>query len=440
MNIVPCLQIIQSVAQYLISFSEISITEVFSMSKSQQDITEILAQVAKAVVGKLSMEDLLNEILKIIMTILDAEVCSIFLKDQDSPNEIVCVAGAGYAKHLVGKARYKIGEGFTGSIVKSGEPRKIDSPDQMIGLVKQGKIQWSKTHDSIQWQEYNGQTQFRNLMALPLKTESETFGVIKVENKLGADSFSDEDFKLFNAISNIVITLTLQNARLYKQNEILLKTLSTKVAHKINNQIARYDFIRMALHSEIQSWFPSKKQLRHLEERIAEATGDIKRLINDFKNLLMEMQLECEDADLNDVIREEANAVERTTEVKIETTLSTDLPRFSFDKARLSESIREMLGNSVKSHAKNIWITTEYRHEDNQKTAVITIQDDGEGISHEFEKKLFIAFHSTRPEGTGLGLSTVKETVEKHGGRIEFKPSEKGARFEITLPIVPKNL
>jgi signal transduction histidine kinase len=65
----------------------------------------------------------------------------------------------------------------------------------------------------------------------------------------------------------------------------------------------------------------------------------------------------------------------------------------------------------------------------------IEVHDNGPGISEENRKSLFHPFHSTKPDGTGLGLTTVKSCAELHGGSVQVDSSHLGgALFRIVLP------
>jgi len=68
--------------------------------------------------------------------------------------------------------------------------------------------------------------------------------------------------------------------------------------------------------------------------------------------------------------------------------------------------------------------------------AVIEVIDTGPGISPEDLGKIFEAYFSTKPRGTGLGLPTTRRIVREHGGEItvESEPG-KGTRFVIELPL-----
>jgi signal transduction histidine kinase len=67
--------------------------------------------------------------------------------------------------------------------------------------------------------------------------------------------------------------------------------------------------------------------------------------------------------------------------------------------------------------------------------AVLAVRDTGGGIAPEIAGRLFTPFASTKPTGTGLGLSLSRRIVEEHGGRLTAaNRPEGGACFTIRLP------
>lgn len=64
----------------------------------------------------------------------------------------------------------------------------------------------------------------------------------------------------------------------------------------------------------------------------------------------------------------------------------------------------------------------------------LCVTDDGPGISEAIRPRLFEPFFTTRPQGTGLGLSVVKAVVAAHDGDVLLNTSELGTSFTIRLP------
>ena len=70
---------------------------------------------------------------------------------------------------------------------------------------------------------------------------------------------------------------------------------------------------------------------------------------------------------------------------------------------------------------------------------MLSVTDDGEGMSDERVEKIFEPFFTTKFSGTGLGLAIVERIADAHHGRLEaHNRNEGGAIFELTFPIGSK--
>jgi signal transduction histidine kinase len=67
---------------------------------------------------------------------------------------------------------------------------------------------------------------------------------------------------------------------------------------------------------------------------------------------------------------------------------------------------------------------------------VVDVVDDGPGVSQELSDRIFVPFFTTKPKGSGLGLSIVRKIVDAHEGRIDLSSGNgSGTRFRVTLPV-----
>ncbi|NIM17855.1 MAG: GAF domain-containing protein [Candidatus Aminicenantes bacterium] len=402
--------------------------------EQSKKLSAVLTDVASAVVGKFEMKALLDQIINTTMETLHAEVSSIFLIDEEEPNVLRCVAGSGFAERIVGIAKYEIGEGLTGTVAKTGEGYNFKSSEKLHKIKIGGEQVWKGKYDHIQWP--SGKSEYRNSIGLPLKIKDQILGVIKAENKdpRYGDFFTDEDVNIFKTIAN-VIALTIENARLYKQIEEQLKAISSMAAHRINNQVTSYDGIERVLIKESNSAVPDKVNLCHLSKRLKDTTKNLKKLIHDFRNYGKPIKLSKTPNDINKVIHDEIWLAEPPDSININENLDNTIPTFEFDATRFAESIKEMLHNALRvMQEENCGNQINISSQLIDSNVVITIEDNGPGFPPNFPT--FSPFHSTDPQRTGLGLATVEELIEAHGGTIQLKPKEgKGACFEIQIPI-----
>jgi signal transduction histidine kinase len=406
------------------------------------DINLVLSDITNALVGQFNLKELLDKVVTMAMRLLNAEVCSIFLDNKDKrPGYIVMMAGSGFAKDLVGKADYEIGEGLTGFIAKTGRKFNIKSREELGTLIEEttGKSIWKGKQDQHQWP--SGESEFRNLIALPLKIKDQIIGVIKVENKLedAGEYFSSEDERIFEIIANVV-ALAIENARLYQKIETQLKAISAKAAHRINNQATNYDGIELDLEIELQNQICNKQNIFLINERLKKTTENLKKMITEFKNYgkpLIPQKVRCS---FNKIIRDEVWLAKPPSGIKIEVSLDDTIPEILIDEGRFAESIKELISNSMEAVSKNtsgrgwIQLSTELRNETKDDDLLFRIKDNGPGFPPDFP--IFEPFNSTDTQSTGLGLATVKELVVAHGGEIhEVKLPGGGACIEFTIPI-----
>jgi signal transduction histidine kinase len=109
-----------------------------------------------------------------------------------------------------------------------------------------------------------------------------------------------------------------------------------------------------------------------------------------------------------------------------------------------SETFREILGNLLENarlHGGDevrVCLSPRIDRSPGPATLVMTVADDGPGISEANAPRIFTPFFTTARArgGSGLGLSIVRSLLEAHGGTIELEPGSPGAVFTIRLPSI----
>ena len=144
--------------------------------------------------------------------------------------------------------------------------------------------------------------------------------------------------------------------------------------------------------------------------------------------------------DLRDVIESTRSAIaarslRQGVELAVET--PTDLPRVHTDAAYIEQCLLELTHNALEAMPHGGLLRLEIGlREAEERQIFIRVSDTGTGIPSGAHARVFELFYTTRPEGMGMGLATVKLNLERLGGRIKLEGStEKGTSFRIDLPV-----
>jgi signal transduction histidine kinase len=124
--------------------------------------------------------------------------------------------------------------------------------------------------------------------------------------------------------------------------------------------------------------------------------------------------------------------------------LPPDLPSVKADPDRLEQILLNLLSNAVKYSPAGGTVTVQAETQKYSDTVVISIQDEGMGITAEQMGQLFQAYQrldsaqAAKIRGTGLGLYLTKALVEAQGGRIwvESEGEGKGSAFSFSVPMI----
>ena len=127
-----------------------------------------------------------------------------------------------------------------------------------------------------------------------------------------------------------------------------------------------------------------------------------------------------------------------------------DLPAFRMDPDQLRQVFENLLINAAEAAGESGCVVVEVERvpapaaageadpwAECDELVVVRVSDDGPGISRDVKERIFHPFFTTKNQGSGVGLSTVKKIVDSHDGLIDVdRASLGGARFTVRLPMV----
>jgi PAS domain S-box-containing protein len=190
--------------------------------------------------------------------------------------------------------------------------------------------------------------------------------------------------------------------------------------------------------------------LGHDQPDIIEARQAVSRIIADITRasdiisrirvLFEKGEPEREVVDVNEVIREMISLLQseaRRHGISIHTELAPEVPHVRADRVQLQQVFLNLMLNGIDAiNETNVKgnLTIKSRNPDDQ--VLVSISDTGIGLPPERADKVFEAFFTTKPQGTGMGLSISRSIIESHGGRLWATGNpDRGATFQFTLPL-----
>jgi signal transduction histidine kinase len=122
--------------------------------------------------------------------------------------------------------------------------------------------------------------------------------------------------------------------------------------------------------------------------------------------------------------------------ITIHSELAADLPSVLADRVQLQQVLLNLMLNAIEAMHDTGGDLTVAARTDADGRLILSISDTGVGLPAETTERIFDAFHTTKPRGTGMGLAITRSIVEAHGGRVWAAANPgPGATLYFTLPI-----
>jgi two-component system, sporulation sensor kinase E len=226
---------------------------------------------------------------------------------------------------------------------------------------------------------------------------------------------------------------TLESARL---NSLTL--LAAGVAHEIGNPLNSLDIHLQLLDRKLKKLRPVDRQ--PLEENLSTARAEIQRLDQILKQFLHAVRPTAphrERKDLHVILHETLRLLEpelAAREISVQLDLAESMPPATIDPGQFQQVFYNLIRNAYQAIAcEKGRITIRTRVSDFEY--IISIEDNGTGISPEHMGAIFEPYRTTKSSGSGLGLLIVRRIIREHGGEIAIESEEgHGTRVLIHLP------
>ncbi|MEO8378558.1 MAG: ATP-binding protein [Acidobacteriota bacterium] len=212
--------------------------------------------------------------------------------------------------------------------------------------------------------------------------------------------------------------------------------MARQVAHEIKNPLTPIQLTAEHLRAVAERGDPALPQVvRSAVENILRQVVTLRETSKEFSDYASLRQLQRRPLDLQkllgDLVAGYAESQERGIEFDADIQSST--PRtFLGDERLLRGAVTNLIENAFQAAPGG---RVRLRSESFDSRAVISVEDNGPGISPELLSKIFDPYFSTKTSGTGLGLAIARKAIEEHGGHIRAENVHPGLRVVIELPM-----
>jgi len=218
--------------------------------------------------------------------------------------------------------------------------------------------------------------------------------------------------------------------------------LSRWMAHEIRNPLSSLNINIELLREELgtEGHFSQKEEIHSLINFISYETLRLENNLKEFLDFNRLPPLTFEWVQLNEVVDSVVRLLRPDAQMKnarIETHFQNKLPLVKIDVSQFNLALSNLIVNSIQAVAErgNIHLYTR----GSKKNVFVILKDNGVGISKENLPRIFDFMFSTKPTGSGLGLSITKKIISDHHGEIFVKSEvNRGSTFRIRIPLTPK--
>jgi len=220
----------------------------------------------------------------------------------------------------------------------------------------------------------------------------------------------------------------------------MMGELAAALAHEIKQPIAASITSANALLRWLAHDPPDLERARAAATRIEQDGNRAADVINRLRSFYKKgAPPEREIVDVKEIIQEMIVLVSDEAvrhSITILSEIDAETPNILADRVQLQQVFMNLMLNAIeamKDAGGQMTIKAGLNQDDQ---LLISISDTGVGLPLENTERIFDAFHTTKPQGTGMGLAITRSIMESHGGRIWATPNRgAGATFHFTLPV-----
>jgi PAS domain S-box-containing protein len=225
----------------------------------------------------------------------------------------------------------------------------------------------------------------------------------------------------------------------------MMGELAASLSHEITQPIASARNNARAAQNFLAMQPPDLSEVREALNCVAGDTDRAEDIIDRIRDHIKKTPPRKGPFDLNEAINEVivlGRAAILKNRVWVQTRLCEGLFPVHGDRVQLQQVVLNLLLNAVEAMSlveakpRDLLISTEQ----DRTGVLVAVRDSGPGVDPEHLEQIFKSFYTTKPNGTGMGLSICRSIIDAHGGRLWAEANEpRGAIFQFILPAASRD-
>jgi len=391
-----------------------------------------LVDTAQTIISESNLDEILEQITIQTFRLMKARLCSVFLLGEDG-TELVLRACHGGSDLYRDKPNLRTEDSLLGSVITRHKPVAV------VDVMKEkGYIQTDIARKE----------RLVSMLAVPLIFAGKAVGVLAIYTQQ-RHRFSNDEVKILTTLgdlSAVAIEKGRLLARVVDMEEKLraserlsaLGLLAAEIAHEIRNPLT---VMQMLFHALVESL-----QLDATTKRDAALIGEKMRQMNRILDQVLSFARSSEpikDAVHAQQIFDDVFLLTRhklqQQDIDVRSSVPEDLPPFRADREQIEQVLLNLILNAAEAMPKGgmLRLGAAVEEFEGESWLVLSVRDNGEGMSQEQIANLFAPFLTYKESGTGIGLAIVKKIMENHAGKVQVESKVgQGTRFKLLFPIV----
>ena len=259
--------------------------------------------------------------------------------------------------------------------------------------------------------------------------------VFKAKGEIKIGLISAEIVNINNKACVIVIITDITSKKTFENeiielelNNILLE-MAASISHEVRNPMTTVRGYLQLLRKKDEKC----SEFQDVFDLMVDELDRANELITEFLSIAQKRSYEIQTINLNDIIKKlfpllQAEALMESKFIKMEL---DDIPKLPLNEAEIRQVIINLVKNAIDISPVNGFVKIKTENREEEKKVVLSVHDQGTGISPENMAKLGTPFFTTKENGTGLGLAVCYRIIERHQGSIEIETSPFGTVFKV---------